>query len=83
MNEKRIVSGLISIGIAKKSIGIAKKSNEERLKQYHICKERGHIDNGVWYGEWTQCKFCETLLKYETIIHEKYTPDRKDIENEN
>jgi hypothetical protein len=61
------------------SVGLMRQSNEERLRQYHICKERGHKDNGMWLGEWTKCRYCETELRYETVVHEKYAPTKENV----
>ena len=58
-------------------------ANGENVKYYAylICKERGHVSNGIHEGhetaQWTYCKYCGT--KYwtttTTVLHEENAPE--------
>jgi hypothetical protein len=53
--------------------------NLERVKQYIICKERGHIarigkslTDGLW---WESCIYCNTLFREKLVIEEINKPN--------
>ena len=53
-------------------------SDEERLRQYKICKERGaHVKSGFMTASnppMHQCKFCGTYFYYEALLREVGAP---------
>jgi len=54
------------------------KSEKERLEQYKICKERGHVDSGITLTSnppWSVCAKCGAKYRYETRLIEYGQPE--------
>ncbi len=51
--------------------------NEERKKEYQICKSRGHVKSRITPDGWNVCKCCHTQYKFEWTLKELYAPEEE------
>lgn len=50
-------------------------NNEDRKREYKICKVRKHQKSGMRNGEWDVCEFCLTQFRYVTKMEEQDAPE--------
>lgn len=49
-------------------------NNEDRKREYEICKKRKHQKSGMRVDQWDVCEFCLTQFRYINKMEEKDVP---------